>query len=112
MFQYYNWEDVDINWELLDMTWEEVGIFINDIVPAIEFPPIGGGKPKIDIKKINALPEEKKRKILHIAMKIEGEDYETYKYVNDKDIVITIDHINIIVGEILNKAKISVKNIK
>jgi hypothetical protein len=109
MFYYYNWEEVDINWEALDMNWEEVGI-VRDLLQSIS-PAIGGGKPKIDLDKINKLDQKKKRAIIHLACKIEGTEYEEYRYINEKDIVITVDHVNIILDKVLNNIKVHVQNI-
>jgi hypothetical protein len=111
MFQYYNWEEVVINWEALDMNWEEVGILINDVFPHVAAAPIGGPPRKYDLKKINELPKEKKRTVIKIACEIEGNEYIEYKYKNDKDIVITVEQIDIIVNKILNNIKVNVQNI-
>ena len=112
MFQYYNWEEVDINWELLDMNWEEVGIIINDVLPhVISFPPISGGvgKPKYNLKKLNELPEEKKRIIIKIACEIDGKEYIDYKYKNE-NIKITAKDINLIMNKLYKN--VVVTNIK
>ena len=113
-FQYYNWEEVIINWEAVNMNWEQVGFLISDVLPyAGAFPPISGStKPRHDLEKLNKLPEEKRRQIIKIVCQIKGEDdeYISYKYKNDKDIVITAEHIDIIVEELLkNKIKVNVQ---
>jgi len=106
-FQYYNWEEVNINWEALDMNWEEVGILINDFLPRVSAP-IGGGK-KI-WEDVNKLPPEKKRIIIRMACDIGGQEYISYKYKNE-DVVITVEHVDIIVDKILNNIKVHVQNI-
>jgi len=114
-FQYWNWEEVDINWGLLDLNWEEVGILIDDVLPAVGFGPVVvGGKPEkrwYDLKPLNELPEEKKRKIIRIVCKIEGKVFEETKYISTKRIKITAEHIDIIVDKILNNIKVDVQNI-
>jgi hypothetical protein len=114
-FQYYNWEEVNINWDALDLNWEEVGFLINEVLPNVGFVAGGGGglgTPKLDLRKLNKLPEEKKRQIIKIVCKIKGEDeYISYKYKNDKDIKITADHINTILNAIKNKIKVKAENI-
>jgi hypothetical protein len=115
-FQYWNWEEIDINWDTLNLNWEEVGFLISEVLPVAGVSPYMGvtGKRKYDLKKLNELPEEKKRQIIKIVCKIKGEDeeYINYKYKNDKDIKITAEHIDIIVNEILkNKIKVNVQNI-
>jgi len=113
--RYYNWEEVDINWESLDMNWEEVGIAI-DIVSRFG----GGGIPTTDplndflrMKEVNKLPEEKKRKIIKLACKIAGEEFEYIKYKEkNEDIKVTVDHINIIINKVTkNNIKVNVQNI-
>jgi len=113
MFQYYNWEEVVILWDKLDMTWEEVGIFINDILPHVKVssPGLNGTKYKIDLKKINKLPEEKRRKIIHIALKIEDKKFEDYKYSNKDLIKVKAKDIKIIMNKVLSTIKVNVKNI-
>jgi hypothetical protein len=110
-FVYYNWEEVDINWEALDLNWEEVGFLISDVLPAVGGAPFAGGKPEYDLKKLNKLPKEKKRQIIRIVCKIQGTEYEEYKYKNDEDINITVEHIDIIVNRIINNIKVNVQNI-
>ena len=96
-FHFYNWEEVVINWENVNMNWEEVGFFVSDVFPLTA--PVTGRKH--DLRKINKLPEEKKRKIIKIVCKIKGEDeYISYKYKNE-DIKITAEDIDIILNEIL-----------
>jgi len=109
-FVYYNWEEVNINWESVNLNWEEVGILINDVLPFVGILPVTG-KRWYDLKNLNKLPEKKKRKILHIVCKIQGTEFEEYKYKNDEDINITVEHINIIIDEILNNIKVNVQNI-
>jgi hypothetical protein len=114
MFQYYNWEEVNINWDALNLNWEEVGILINDVLPSVvAFPPLGGGTRKYDLEKLNALPKEKKKQIIKIICKIKGEneEYISYKYKNDKDIKITAEDVDIIINKISNNIKINVQNI-
>jgi len=114
MFQYYNWEEVNINWETVHMNWEEVGFLISEVLPFAGTAPLGGGRAEHDLLRLNRLPEEKKRKIIKIVCKILGDDreYISYKYKNES-IVITADHIDVIVGELLkNKIKVSVLDIK
>ena len=95
-FQYYNWEEVNINWEALDMNWEEVGILINDVLPSVMAPAYGGGgKRKHNLIRLNKLPEEKKRKIIKMACRIEGEEYISYKYANEEDVVIKIGRAHV-----------------
>jgi hypothetical protein len=67
MFQYYNWEEVNINWELVDMNWEEVGILINDVLPYISTSGGVSGKHTIKLKPLNKLPEDKKRVIIKLC---------------------------------------------
>jgi len=113
MFQYYNWQEVNINWENVDMNWEDVGFLINEVFPLMSgTAPLGGPIHKKDLKKLNELPEEKKRHIIKIVCKITGEDeYISYKYKNE-DIKITADHINIIRDQLFkNKIKVNVHNI-
>jgi hypothetical protein len=115
MFQYYNWEEVNINWEDLDLNWEEVGILINDVLPkVVAFPPLSGekvGSRWYDLKALNKLPEDKKRKIIKIACLIEGKEYIEYKYKNTEDVSIGVKHIDIILDKILNNIKVHVQNI-
>lgn len=115
MFQYYKWEEVDINWESVNMNWEEVGFIFGEVLPTIGLTaPLSSypEKPKYDLKKLNELPEEKKRKIIKIVCKITGEDeYIKYKYKNE-DINITVEDIDIILNEVFkNKIKVHVQNI-
>jgi hypothetical protein len=113
-FHYYNWEEVEINWENVNMNWEEVGFLITEVFPTITGTVPWGGPPeerKYDLRKLNKLPEEKKRKIIKIVCKIKGEDdeYIDYKYKNE-DIKITAEDIDIIVNELLkNKIKVDVQ---
>ena len=109
-FTYWNWEEVDINWENLNLNWEEVGILISDVLPVVGSGmwPIGA---KDQLKQLNKLPKEKKRQIIRIACRIEGMDFIESKYKDDKDINITVKHINIIINEISNNIKIDVQNI-
>jgi hypothetical protein len=112
MFQYYDWQEVDINWEAVDMNWEEVGIVVNDVIPYVS-PPIAGKPREYKIKEINDLDKEKKRKIIKLVCKIKGEDdeYISYKYKNE-DITITAEDIDIIVDELTkNIIKVNVQNI-
>lgn len=117
-FQYYKWEEVNINWEAVNMNWEDVGFLITDVLPSVSvgFSPYMGAvseKRKYDLKKLNELPEEKKRQIIKIVCKIKGEEdeYIDYKYKNE-EIEITVEDIDIIVNEILkNKIKVHVQNI-
>ena len=117
-FVYYNWEDVDINWEALNLNWEEVGFFEDLVTGGVSgvgwAPPKDGKRPKMwyDLKKLNDLPEEKKRIIIKIAAKIEGEEFIEYKYKNDSSINITAEHIQIIINKIENNIKVKIKNIK
>ncbi len=108
-FQYWDWQEVDINWELLNLNWEEVGILIEDVLPAVGTGP--GGGLIYDTSTLNKLSDEKKRKIIKIVCKINGEEYEESKYKNEKDIKITYNHIDSIVNEILNNIKVDVQNI-
>lgn len=110
MFQYYNWDEVNINWENVNMTWDEVGFLISEVLPLSGGIPISGGARKPDLKKLNELPEEKKRKIIKIVCRITGEDeYISYKYKNE-DIKITAEDIDIIVEKLLkNKIKVDVQ---
>jgi hypothetical protein len=39
IFQYYNWEELDINWEAVDMLWEVVGRLVPEIIIPI-VPPV------------------------------------------------------------------------
>lgn len=112
MFQFYNWEEVLINWESVNMNWEEVGFLISEVLPFAATAPIGGTKKLHDLKSLNKLPEEKRRKIIKIVCKIQGEDeYISYKYKNE-DLIITADHIDIIINELIkNKIKVHVQNI-
>ena len=109
-FQYYNWEEVNINWEALNMNWEAVGILINDFLPNVSVP-IGGGKKIWEDASINGLSAEKKRIIIRMACEIEGQEYISYKYKNDEDVIITVEHVDIIVDKILNNIKVHVQNI-
>ena len=109
-FYYYNWEEVDINWEALDLNWEEVGYIINDVLPNAGGAPFSGERD-YNLKKLNELPKEKKRQIIKIVCKIEGKEFEEYKYKNDKDIKITAKHIDIILEKIINNIKVNVQNI-
>jgi len=108
MWQYYKWEELNINWEAVNMNWEEVGFIIKEVIPlSAPF----SGKPEHDLKKLNKLSKEKKRKIIKIVCKIKGDDseYISYKYKNE-DITITADHIDIIVNELLkNNIKVDVQ---
>lgn len=112
-FYYYNWEEVAINWEAVNMNWEEVGFLISEVLPFAAIAPLsGGGKPQHDLFKLNKLPEEKRRKIIKLVCKIKGEEdeYIDYKYKNDKDIIITAEHVDIIVEKLLkNKVKVDVQ---
>jgi len=113
MFQFYNWEEVNIDWATVDMNWEEVGFLVNEVMPLMTYTaPLSGPIDKRDLRKLNELPEEKRRKIIKIVCRITGEDeYISYKYKNE-DIKITADHINIIRNELFkNKIKVNVHNI-
>jgi hypothetical protein len=108
MWVCYKWEELNINWESVHMNWEEVGFIIGEVIP-LSAPVIG---EKHDLKKLNELPEKKKRKIIKIVCKITGEpEYISYKYKNE-DIVITAEHIDIILEELIkNKIIVNVQNI-
>ena len=118
MFQFYNWEEVNINWENVNMNWEEVGFLIDEV-----FPTIGGGGPipppklKEDewwkLKPLQEIPKEKKEKLIKIVCKLKDDDREYIKYKAKKeDITITVDHINIIIDELeKNKISVDVQNI-
>ena len=108
-FTYWDWEEVDINWEALDLNWEEVGILITDVLPNVSGIWPAGAKDQL--KQLNKLSKEKKRKIIRIACKIEGLEFIESKYKNEKDINITIEHINIILNKISNNIKVNVQNI-
>jgi len=127
-FYYWNWEDINVNWESLNVNWEdlggtfdywnweEIGVLIEDVIPIISGAPLFIGHKEIsnnkwwyELKRLNELPEEKKRKIIKIAYKIEGVEFEEYKYKFDKNINITVDHIDIIVDKFLDKKSIKVK---
>lgn len=114
MFQYYNWEEVNINWENVNMNWEDVGFIISDVLPHVGISPyMGAKKREYDLEKLEKLPEEKKRRIIKIACKIKGEDdeYIEYRYKNE-DIKVTVEDIDIIVNELLkNKIEVHVQNI-
>jgi len=110
MFQYYDWQATDINWESLNMNWEEVGILINDVFPNISVSPTGAFK--INLKKLNKLPEEKKRKIIMIALKLDNKEYVEYKYADKKDINITTEHINLILNKVTKNINVEVKNVQ
>jgi len=112
MFHYYNWEEVNINWENLNLNWEEVGFLISDVLPSTGTGPTGKERHH-DLRKLNKLPREKKKKLIKIVCKFTGDDreYISYKYKNE-DIKITAKHIDIIVDELLkNKVKVNVQNI-
>jgi len=112
MFQFYKWEEVNINWEAVNMTWEEISFLINEVLPIAGAAPISG-KQWYDLKELNKLSEEKKRKIIKIVCKIKGNDneYINYKYKNE-DIKINADHIDIIIEELLkNKIRVHVQDI-
>lgn len=115
-FIYYNWEEVDINWEALHMNWEEVG-FLEELLTGkgsgIVWAPSISKRQKrwYDLEQLNKLPEEKKRLIVRIVAKIQGEEFEEYKYKNE-DIIITAEHINIILDALdKNLIKVNVKNV-
>jgi hypothetical protein len=116
-FQYYNWEEVNINWENVNMKWEEVGFLIGKVLPIIGMTaPLSPypQKRKYNLEKVNELPEEKKRKIIKIVCKIQGEEdeYINYKYGKSDDIKITAEDIDIIINELFkNKIKVNVYNI-
>jgi len=112
-FIYWNWEEVDLNWENTNLNWEEVGFLIDEVVPSMGGLPIPGQRiPQwYDLKPLNdKLDDDKKRKLIKIICKLEGKEYEESKYKNDKDITITIKHIEVLV-EKLNKIKVHVQNI-
>jgi len=113
MWQCYKWENLNINWEAINMNWEEVGFIISEVLPFAATAPLGGPIKKHDLKKLNELPEEKKRKIIKIVCKIKGEDdeYISYKYKNE-DIKITAEDIDIILNELFkNKIEVHVQDI-
>lgn len=110
-FVYYNWEEVNINWEALDLNWEEVGFLISDVLPLTGTVPLGGEQPNYNLKKLNELPKEKKKQLIRIVCKIEGKEFEEFKYKNDKDIKITAKHIDIILEKIINNIKVKISNI-
>lgn len=110
MWVCYKWKGLDINWKNVNMKWKEVGFLLADVIPHTA--PISGAE-KHDLDKLNKLPEEKKRKIIKIVCKIKGDDreYISYKEKNE-DIIITADHIDIIVEELIkNKIIVNVQNI-
>jgi len=106
-FQYYNWEEVNINWETLNLNWEEVGFLVSEVLPNLGTYPSGKKKT---LKKLNELPEEKKRKIIKIVCTLTNNDeYINYKYKNE-DIKITATDVNIIIEELFkNKIKVDVQ---
>ena len=93
--QYLTWDQTTypIQWDNNPYTWDEVFILI-EIVQALD----GGG----DFSDIyGVLSKEKKKKLIKLVARINGEKFEESKYKNE-DIKVIAKGVKIAIKEVLN----------
>jgi adenine specific DNA methylase Mod len=95
------WEDANFLWNSNPYLWDEV-----ELVTEV----IGGGDVIEAIKKVDKLPEDKKKRFVRLVCKVKGiETYSGQKEIKE-DIKITTEDIKLVAKKVLG-IELTVENI-